>query len=215
MEETIKSTKMVAAKTVEPWLNESLAPNGSKIVDNFNAWFGTSKVLAYTPEGQIPLVVYHGTAADFRSFDPKAVGSAHVDLEEGEVYFFSSDRKTAKWYADDCAKDEQSPGRIVPVYLSLQNPRIVDFGGTGLEGLGEEVQTARAKGHDGLICREYDDGGVSSHYLAFSAYQIKSAMANSGLYAMNDRDISDGAVDQDIHEPSAKPKSAACKRMTP
>src|SRR3989344_5316262 len=78
---------------------------------------------------------------------------------------------------------------VMPVYLALQNPRIVDFDGAGLEFLADEIATAKESGNDGLIAIDYDDGGRATHYLAFKPEQIKSALGNSGVFEPNSQDI--------------------------
>lgn len=195
-------------QNLKPWLNEEIAANGKSVQDNFSAWFGSSKVTNWDNE---PLVVYHGAAKPFESFDVARVGSSHVDVEEGEAYFFSNDIKTAKWYAKDSAKQQKvkpAAGHVFEVYLSFQNPLIVEFGGSGIEGLGEEIANAKTKGHDGLICRDYDDGGISDHYIAFSPTQIKCAQANSGLYSKEDPRVGDG-----MEQPIAAVKRAIKARL--
>ena len=78
---------------------------------DFDRWFAGSKVV---DGAGAPLVVYHGTRADFESFDPS----------RGELgTHFSIDPDVASGFA------ERDGGRVMPVYLNLKNPaRIPDFG---------------------------------------------------------------------------------------
>lgn len=140
---------------------------------SFQSWFDGSK--AVDAQGR-PLVVYHGTAADIKAFDAQMVGSKHVDLEVGEAYFFTTCTKTASWYAADSGKQKNGGANVMPVYLNLQNPLIVDFQEEGIEYLAEDIERAKANGYDGLIAINYNDGTVSDHYIAFSPSQIKSAI---------------------------------------
>lgn len=156
----------------------------------FKKWFGQSKAVDRRT-GQ-PRIVYHGTAGDIRQFKYQGPEKArHVDLGVGPAFYFSNDPGTADWYANDSSR--QTKGRkgaaVYPVYLSMQNPRIVDFGRTGIEGLYEELETAKKSGNDGLIAYRYDDGGVSDHYVVFSPSQIKSATGNSGKFSATNHDI--------------------------
>lgn len=162
-----------------PWKDDTLAANGRAVQQNFADWFDGSRV---TEADGTPKVLFHGTAADLREFNPAKVGSRHVDLEIGEAYYFTDDINTANWYAQDSHEHLQGGANVMPVFLRMNNPLIVDFQGTGIETLGEDLERAKRQGHDGLIAHNYDDGGVADHYIAFSASQIKSAIGNSGLY---------------------------------
>lgn len=183
----------VFMSSCKPWLNKELAPNEKTVQDNFGQWFKESKVVDWDKD---PLKLYHGTASPFDAFDPERVGSVHIDFEEGEAYYFSNDIELAKWYAKDSARilgAKPAKGHVFEVYLSMQNPLIVDFRGEGFERIGEEIGNAKNNGHDGLVCKNYDDAGVSDHYLAFSPTQIKCARSNSGLYSNDDPRLGDGA----------------------
>lgn len=186
-----------------PWLNDSVAPNGRLVAQNVDDWFQGSKVVSIQHE---PLLVYHGTSSDIDQFSASCVGSRHVDLEVGECYYFTDDHRTAIWYAKSASKQSKDGGHVMPVYLSLKNPLIVDFQETGIETLAEDIEEAKSNGHDGLISLNYDDGGVSNHYIAFSPNQIKSAIGNSGIFLPGSssmsapveivrHDISDAAIE--------------------
>lgn len=80
----------------------------------FKAWFGDSKVVDENGE---PLVVYHGTAAEFDTFDASKVR---------DVGFHFGDKEAADYVAE---RERQAGGRprVLPVYLSVKNPlRIAD-----------------------------------------------------------------------------------------
>lgn len=65
----------------------------------FKAWFGDSKVV--DAHGR-PLVVYHGTHADFEAFDPGKLGD-RTEANSAALGFFFSDRRTADSYANFAA----------------------------------------------------------------------------------------------------------------
>ena len=93
----------------------------------FKQWFGDSKIV--DAEGK-PLVVYHGTAADFDAFDTK--GAAWQALGS---HFGSSAQANKVFETNyDAVFGRPAPvkGRsLVPVYLSLTNPiRLEDAGGS-------------------------------------------------------------------------------------
>lgn len=81
----------------------------------FRRWFGNSKVV--DADGQ-PLVVYHGTGGDFDVFSTNGRGKTY---DTGA--FFTSNPLVADTYATGDAPN------VMPVYLSLQSPVIVDAGG--------------------------------------------------------------------------------------
>lgn len=130
------------------------------------------------------LVLYHGTGETFTAFKAEFIGSKHVDIIRedcaGEdidptAFYFTTDMATAIWYATSAAQKlgkKANEGVVVSVSLSMSKPKTVNFQRQGREYLGEELAAAKLNGHDGLICRSYDDGGVSDHYIVFDACQI-------------------------------------------
>ena len=95
---------------------DQVAPDGTLTRDNFERWFGDSKIVGY--DGS-PLVIYHGTADDVSAFDEVQVGKRHMDLEVGSVFYFTSDLKTANWYAKSAGKQAKGGANVMAVYLSL------------------------------------------------------------------------------------------------
>ena len=159
----------------------------------FKRWFGDSKVSDW--QGN-PIVVYHGTENNFKIF--KNLGkSRQIGANIG--FFFTDSKDMAKQYADD--------KRVMPVYLSLQNPLIVEPDST-IEIFGEELEIKDAfdfltqlgrikseqeikeelikQGYDGIILnntnvdtRSYED--IHNVYIAFNPEQIKS-VNNRGTF---------------------------------
>lgn len=84
----------------------------------FNNWFGDSKVV--DADGK-PLVVYHGTPTDFTEFKRTTGKNATLfgteDVERNA--FFFSDRRQ---FADEFAAKQGNSGRVLELYLSMQNP---------------------------------------------------------------------------------------------
>ena len=89
-------------------------------IRNFWRWFGDSKVV--DDQGR-PLVVYHGTTADFDAFDSKKQ---------------SQDRGPGFWFTTDIDRAERY-GVVKQVYLSIKNPGRM----TG------RTNAAYTAGHDG------------------------------------------------------------------
>lgn len=118
----------------------------------FDAWFAGSKILS--DAGQ-PLVLYHGTDKNFTSF-------------EGSEIFFADSEYAARQYGKN----------VMPVYLNMTNPLVVDYYGNGDNDIEFDIEQAREDGHDGLIVRRAFDGRlVFDQYVAFDPNQIKLALA--------------------------------------
>jgi len=83
----------------------------------FKNWFGDSKVVDENGE---PLVVYHGTEAEFDFFDPKKIGKKHPTYSFG--FHFTDSSKEAGIYAKDAG------ARILPLYLQIKNPLVIKTG---------------------------------------------------------------------------------------
>ena len=131
----------------------------------FQRWFGDSKVV---DEDGKPLVVYHGTDAEFNVFD-MSKGRANMDIQGA---FFSPYELDAQGYGEN----------VKAYYLSIQNPADE---GTAYKALN------RFKGQNnaGIKAREYlqkqgYDGVYNGYdeYIAFEPTQIKSAKNNVGTF---------------------------------
>lgn len=76
----------------------------------FKRWFKSSKVV---DENGDPMIVYHGTRADFSVF---ADGGKDLGFHFGTDFQANNERFLGKKYFGETG------GRIMPVYLSIQNP---------------------------------------------------------------------------------------------
>jgi ADP-Ribosyltransferase in polyvalent proteins len=160
----------------------------------FKAWFKDSKVV--DAQGK-PLVVYHG-APDVRGifsegFKPKM---------RGEVFFASDSQRVANTYADaNRAWDYQNAeDHVVPLYLSLQNPMVIDAKGMHWKRTEETIDKAKEAGHDGVIIKnsldDYNNGTSakpSTVYAFFNSTQAKSAITDQ-LKSRVDGKLIDGAT---------------------
>ncbi len=160
--------------------------------DEFKKWFGNSKVV--DTDGN-PLVVYHGTTESFDTFD-KGFISSYSQNEYGKGFYFTPSRSAADLYTGKRWATEQSGANIVPVFLSLQNPKYVtthDRGGAG----GWHGQ------HDGVIVLHADyedknDPGDWAEIVVRDATQIKSAIGNRGTF---DPENSNILMSRDLEDP--------------
>lgn len=173
---------------------EQAAGPGFEQVDTkseaFKRWFGDSKVVDANGE---PMVVYHGTAADFDQFS-KAADAKHIELPG---FFFTPDPSIAERFAASASRREfrdddgyiagYEGAAVVPVYLSIKNPVEINLtdAETGKMTRESEVRenlvAAQKAGHDGAIIRGWADGSGDAQYVAFSPTQIKS-VNNRGTF---------------------------------
>lgn len=162
-------------------LNQS-APIYQTQTEAFKRWFGDSKVV---DENGRPLVVYHGTNADFSAFDPSAQGSSGQGSGEPGFFFEASPDNAGRYTR------QGGGGNVMPVYLSLKNPLIVertnakyDYDGSyNRVAFANFIDDALEAGHDGVIFRDVlDRGKRSTQYVAFRPEQIKSATGNRGTF---------------------------------
>jgi len=156
----------------------------------FKTWFGNSKVV----DGQgKPLVVYTGTSkdADFTKFKaPKNGVWFTSDREVASQYAMENDSQATKMdYYTGKFIHTNTRGRVIPVYLSLQNPKALDtvpdslrYASNYKKAQGEYFEQLKTQGYDGVVM----PGGV---YVAFRPEQIKSSMGNRGTWDGSNPDI--------------------------
>jgi hypothetical protein len=148
----------------------------------FKRWFGDSKVV--DADGN-PRVVYHGTRADFNAFDLGRQGQANGLMFSRGIYMTADPA-----YAEMMTRGEAG-GNIMPSYVSLQNPLILES-----YKAAHQVPTSEwariERDHDGVIVK---DEGRLAEVIAFRPEQIKSATGNRGTFDPNDANIlNQGAV---------------------
>lgn len=182
------------------------AVNGRTVAENFGAWFDGSA--AVDAKGA-PMLLFHGTNCDFDAFDPEEIG-ANMNVDR-RGFFFTNDADTAEYFAapDDrgySEKDRWDGANIIPVFVCLRAPlRIeevlesMDYSVGDLfedyDHVGEFfdiarpeiLKLARERGCDGVWFEL--EGFVQC--VAFEPSQIKSAIANSGLYLRGSCSLTD------------------------
>jgi hypothetical protein len=152
----------------------SVKAAAKNIMDNpkFRKWFGDSKVV---DEDGKPLVVYHATNSDFSIFDGRFAGQN----TEGNATDFglSQTSRMGHWFSDRDTSGQAMMDRVVPVYLSIENPYQTDLlalayeieENDGADALREKLEE---DGYDGISLADQEFGGNS--YVAFNPTQIKS-----------------------------------------
>ncbi len=131
---------------------------------NFWRWFGESK--AVDAKGR-PVVVFHGTKAEFDEFVVPAWFS------DKEIY---ADLFSAEWGDGERTADS----KVIPVYLKVLTPFATsDWEVTEQLALEATWQQDREQeGFDGVFFQL--DSEIE--WIVFSASQIKSAVGNSGAF---------------------------------
>lgn len=159
-------------------------PEGIK---NFWRWFANSKVV--DDQGR-PLVVYHGTAANFDEFSANTP-AVHRKRENINGIYFTDNIMVAGNYRG-------RNGRIKHVYLKIENPLYTKPGIEKLRKKKIPFMDAKLKVleqlnktiHDGVI---FDGNSMNpKEFVVFSPNQIKSATGNNGNYSTKDASILNG-----------------------
>ena len=142
----------------------------ASLFDNprFKTWFGKSAAI---DEGGAPKTLYHGTNAEFDTFDPSKFGQTDEGWL-GRGFYFSPDESAAQAYGRN----------VMPAHLSMQNPfrfpedanpirYVKDMGG-------REAFTnmLREQGYDGAI-----SDSLLHQYMVLEPTQIKS-IHNQGTF---------------------------------
>lgn len=179
--------------------------------ENFKNWFGESKVVDENGE---PLVVYHGTNADFESFEMQPDRLKSSDWGEG--FYFTPSGFSASFFAERSKElsPERSGASVIPAYISLQNPEIINLQKVsglmrsgGIDGASDFTRRLKDAGKDGVIVINQDidteTGEVVEEWVeeivAFSPAQIKSVY-NRGTFDPNDERIlyQDEILEQEV-----------------
>lgn len=146
-----------------------------------------------------PLVVYHGTLKKgLTEFREDFIGSRYSYDDKG--FFFISSESIAKDYSVS-EFDNTKKGDVIPAFLSLKKPLVVNSKWAMENGLGSRVFKDNdviefwdnyqslildeSENHDGVVI----DDGKHQMIVAFSPTQIKSATDNVGAFDSENPDI--------------------------
>ena len=156
----------------------------------FKRWFGNSKVV--NGDGK-PLVMYHGTSKDkdFPSFNIGQRGSWFTSSPEDASSYSTENDSQGYTYEGIKFVPKNTASRVIPVFLSIQNPYILTKQDTEDLSKGSSYQQAqrnvfskaKAKEHDGI------DMGSGVWVVLNSPTQIKSAIGNKGTFDDKKKDI--------------------------
>ena len=146
-----------------------------------------------------PLIVYHGTDAEFSSFDPDHETVSDEGYMGSGIYFHEESRH-ASAYADFAAEYNNSENddfdidyakqTIYPVYLRAVRPyNLSTHNDTGSYGMKRDDVIAWTKR---IVSRGYDSvTNGRGEWCVFSPTQIKS-IYNNGNFDPNTANISEG-----------------------
>ncbi|MDD3997618.1 MAG: hypothetical protein PHH86_07905, partial [Sphaerochaetaceae bacterium] len=122
----------------------------------FKKWFGDSKVV---DENGDPLVVYHGTNAEFTEF-------IDTGTYENTGFWFTDEPSNAAFYTNT-----KSIYNIDKYYISLQNPKIIDAHFSGAGGIGFSPDAD----YDYVLVGYGKDGKYFEEFLTYSTDWEKRA----------------------------------------
>jgi hypothetical protein len=148
-----------ASPQVKAWAEKKFKePEHAKA---FTEWFGDSKTVDDKGE---PVVLYHGTGANFDEFKPSAKGML------GPGIYASADKGDYGPYSPYAGKEA---ARVVPLYMTIKNPHYAIAG---------DVKTFDAPaGHDGTILIDRRTKKIL-WAVSQSPTAVKSATGNSGTF---------------------------------
>ena len=188
----------------------------------FKNWFGDSKVV---DENGNPLVVYHGTNADFNIFDTEKFGAwdngskfringvdengkLKIETIKDEGFFFSSIKRNAEGHADGAAEMTGGNPRVIAAYLKAEKPLIVEIDEFYADvkhydaqdwydhNTAEILDKYHAGNYDSIIIKNPVDK-KDIMYIVFNPTQIKSATDNVGTFDPDNPDIRFSVSDGD------------------
>lgn len=200
----------------------------------FRRWFGGSKVVDAKGE---PLVVYHGTDADFDAFELSSIGSNFGADDRG--FFFTSSPVEASDYAenDTIGINKREGANVIPAYVSLKKPLVIDPAFLEREGMGgilgdggsEDTisfwdnyqqlihEWAGDRKSDGVIVVDPSfteaNGEPRRLVVAFRPNQIKSATGNAGSFDPKDPSILASRPDRSLNGATEAFKAARDARV--
>ncbi len=186
----ISSVQIYKAENSTLYPSSASGSSSSPLVDkklaSFFASVNEKDVSKVLDENGEPLVVYHGTTAEFNSFDKRRIRKRQDGVRG---FYFTPRRATSNYYAHGWSTPEDIGG-LMQCFLCIKNP-LVDVRGEKANNALEVAQDDGKLGdHDGIIAVEQEgDTQNAVEIVAFEPTQIKSATDNRGTFDANDADI--------------------------
>lgn len=185
------SMRVAVAQAMEGRIPDVDVISAADRAANLREFMAGSKVVG--ADGQ-PLVVFHGTKAEFDRFDLKKAGASDEGLA-GKGFYFTYNPEEASGYALNEHFGKGEAPNVQSAYVAIKNPLVITqgvlpdgrkvsdlHGGIGIKKEGGEAlrKLADDAGHDGVMWVSRD--GEVRHAVAFRPEQIKSAIGNSGRF---------------------------------
>ena len=146
----------------------------------FRRWFTDSKVVDATGA---PLVVYHGTANPAWESGRSTFGTTNG---MGEGAYFTPSSRLAEEYAVMDSEVESDPPFLIPVYLSIKNPKVLSDTIDMQAITPDQRKEWEASGHDGMM--GYWNGKLIE-IAVWNTLQIKFAIGNNGDFGATNPNI--------------------------
>lgn len=168
---------------------ELVEPEKNAKAEAFRRWFGNSKVVG--ADGK-PLVVYHGTKAKRIA----AFKAEPHDIRWSENGVMKDIRFSTFNFTNSSDVAATYGPTVIQVYLSIQNPKIINARGSTWDNFMPFNKAAQAfvDKHDGLIVKNIRDeasggGERSTVFIVFNPKQIniKKPEVSEGLFSDEDR----------------------------
>lgn len=200
-------------KAVQPTDQSAPLPDTNAAAP-FDIWFSGSKVV--DADGN-PLVVYHGTNAEFDTFDVAKFGhwdnGTKWDFEENKPlkdkgFFFTANKTAAKEHAEGAVEWAGGKPIVLYVYLQIKKPLHIQVDEFKAKRKGYtaqdwyDFQTSRiihqyeAGDYDGIIVTNPIDES-DKLFVVFKPNQIKSASRNNGHFSPDSDNIFEGVSGSD------------------
>lgn len=141
----------------------------------FKNWFNNSKVV---DENGNPKIVYHGTFNDFVEFDRNYAKDNYgrPDTSMDMVGSWFTTEHQSKFYADPEKPLGDKVGKTMEVFLSIQNPYVVDWQGQNPL----EVYTTRTKKIEDAIA-DFEETNIAFEYNKINEKLIKTGKGTNSL----------------------------------
>jgi len=157
---------------------------GQTQTEAFKRWFGDSKAVDATGN---PLVLHHGTAAEFTIFEQSRAGSSTGHATSPLGIFMAADTGTARAYAEKAGDGMPGLARVMSLYASIRNPYTMTLEESQALDTPLKARSFRSslerQGYDGIRLQG------TPVWIAFGNYQVKSATDNIGTFDEFDPDI--------------------------
>lgn len=186
----LKRADGISSQPSDKLLLNHPAPTSTRLNDYYSRFIEKNKfdeVSKIVDDNGEPMVLYHGTMQDIK--DGVFKDSYHSNIS---LSFFTDSPKTASIYSRGFARAYQPGSNIIPVFVSLKNPKELDFSDREDDSdIRSEAYLASDENYDGLIVTNAFDGRRSydTQYVTFNPNQIKSATGNTGAFSTEDNDI--------------------------